>query len=107
MASGTQGSGAAKYTKKWFQQALNTEFHVDDNGWQGVRMKLVAVQDGPQSHGLEQFTALFSTNEGTQLTPGLYHVKHARDGWLQVYLERGQKDDSELHYYHATFNLLT
>lgn len=105
MASATQESGAAKYTKKWFQQALNSQFHLDDNGWQGVRMQLVAVEDGPQSHGLEQFTTVFRTHHGTQLPPGLYHVKHARDGWFQVYLERGQKNDAGLHY-HATFNRL-
>jgi Domain of unknown function (DUF6916) len=106
MTSEAQGSGAAKYTKKWFEQALGSEFHLDDNGWQGVRMKLVAVRDGPQSHGLEQFTTIFRTNEGAQVPPGLYHVKHARDGWFQVYLEPGQENDTALHY-HATFNLLT
>lgn len=105
MASVTPQSGAAKFTKQWFQQALNTQFHLDDKGWQGVRMELVAVEDGPQSHGLEQFSTVFRTNQDAQLPPGLYHVKHARDGWFQVYLERNQKNGAGLHY-HATFNLL-
>lgn len=105
MAAATRQSGAEKYTKQWFQQALNTQFHLDDNGWQGVRMELVTVSNGPQSNGLDQFTAVFRTDQVAPLPPGLYHVKHSRDGWFQVYLERGQKSDTGLHY-HATFNLL-
>jgi hypothetical protein len=105
MAALTQESRASKYTKKWFKDALNTQFHLDDNGWQGVKMQLVSVEDGPQSPGLDQFSTTFRIGKDVQLPPGLYHVKHARDGWFQVYLERGQNNEGGLHY-HATFNLL-
>ncbi|TCV89022.1 DUF6916 family protein [Sulfurirhabdus autotrophica] len=106
MASPLQMQNAEKYSKKWFQQALNGQFHLDDKGWQGVRMELVAVNDGPPSSKMEQFSVVFRTNSSKQVPSGLYHVKHASDGWFQVYLERGLMSENGLHY-HATFNLLT
>lgn len=105
IASLLKESGNVKFSKQWFQQALNTQFQVDDKGWQGVSMKLVAVLDGPQSRGLEQFSTVFHARHDNQLTPGLYHVKHPSDGWFQVYLEHGQTNDDGMHY-QATFNLL-
>lgn len=101
-----QKLNAEIYSKKWFQQALNGQFHLDDNGWQGVRMELVAVNDGPRSSKLEQFSVVFQTNSSKQVPSGLYHVKHASDGWFQVYLERGLMSENGLQY-HAAFNRLT
>lgn len=95
----------AKLTKTWFLQALNDKFHVDDKGWHGVEMQLVAVREGPQSPGLDQFSIAFRAPRDAQLQSGLYHVKHARDGWFQVYLDRGQGDSAGASF-HATFSLI-
>jgi hypothetical protein len=105
MAAVGKSAPTAKLTKAWFLQSLNDRFHVDDKGWQGVEMQLVAVQEGPQSRGLDQFSLVFRAPRDAQLQSGLYHVKHARDGWFQVYLDRGQGGSAGSSF-HATFSLI-
>jgi hypothetical protein len=91
-------------SKKKFQALLNEHFNIQAPGFGELQVKLVGIEEGPKSEGLEQFRVIFRGGRTGALSPGLYTLRHLREGDLLLYLdpmENGRHRES----YVATFSL--
>jgi len=64
-----------------FAGLVDDKFHLVDSAGALKRARLVAMDDGPDCPGLEQFSIVF---EGSGLTDGLYMVYHPSIGTLRI-----------------------
>ena len=62
---------------------IGSTFYLADSAGQLTKARLVALDEGPQCEGLEQFSVVF---EGTDLSDGIYKVSHNESGSFDISL---------------------
>jgi len=87
--------------QKHFAQFVDTDFRLFDADGVGQKARLVAVDDGPQYPGLEQFSVVF---EGSDLSEGLYQIRSWRTGRMYVGLQSSGEPGSAINRQRAVFS---
>ena len=100
-------SGAPRLTKDRFLHLVNSHFRVYKKDWKSVAMKLTAVQEGPTTAGLDQFSLVFTGSRDAHLQAGSYLVNHRKDGDFLLYLEPSGIRDGNSNTFVAMFSLLS
>jgi len=70
-------------TQDLLARLIGNTFHLTDSNGEPTQARLVAVDEGPQCEGLEQFSIVF---EGTDLCDGIYKVYHRDTGSVPISL---------------------
>jgi hypothetical protein len=87
--------------RKQFAQLVGSDFRLLNSAGVAQKARLVAVENGPDCPGLEQFSIVF---EGSGLTDGLYKVYHPGTGTLQIGLMSSGEPGSEVDRQRAHFS---
>ena len=75
--SGVERTGMRHSLRTQLTQLIGSNFRLTDTYGTAKKAVLVAVEEGPRSAGLEQFSAVF---EGDELEEGLHEVYHCQTG---------------------------
>lgn len=108
LAAAPAERASCRVSKEAFQSLLDEEFRCFTAQGEALSLKLAEVRDGPQAHGLEQFSLLLkadgSTSPSTPLPPEIYLLEHPRMGRALVRLD---PSDTVARAYSTQFVLLT
>ena len=102
-------SGTRSLSKKDFARCLNSEFIIQSAG-NGVKTRLVAVNDIPRPRGLaterEGFLLLFRGSRSQELKQGTYVIENEKLGKFSFLLVPSKEGDKSGNHYVATVNRL-
>lgn len=87
-----------------FVRLVGSNFRLVDATGTTTIARLAALDDGPESPGLEQFSIVF---EGADLTDGLYRVYHRRTGGLRISFMPSGEPGPDLNRQRAHFSSFT
>ena len=99
-------SGASQgISRARFESLIGAECRLYANHRFVGRVRLEAIDDGPQAAGLEQFTLRWQGEDRDRLAEGIYTVKPAGAPALDLALEPTRSTGQP--QYRSTFNLLS
>ena len=84
-----------------FRSLVGTDFQFSTRDWRGS-VRLHEVVDGPDTAGLDQFSAVFSTDGRPAPAAGLYDVEHPKAGRFALCVDGHDESGTR----RATFALL-
>ena len=87
--------------RKQFAQLVDSDFRLVNSAGVTQIARLVAVDDGPDCSGLEQFSIVFESGD---LTEGLYKAYHPGIGTLRIGLLPTGETGSEVNRQRAHFS---
>jgi hypothetical protein len=91
-------------TRAQFETLIGSEFRLYNDRRFVDRVRLEAIDDGPQAAGLEQFTLRWRGHYSERLPEGIYTLERPDAPSLELALEPAHS--SERPQYRSTFNLL-
>jgi hypothetical protein len=100
LVGASAGGTSAPFTRAEYEAFTGQWFQV--GGPAGVPLQLVAVEDGPASAVLDQYTLRFRGGPGATLEEGTYEVSPPSGSPLPMFLQPGGYDGSEPRL-HASF----
>ena len=103
-ASGDSNAGHG-ISRARFEALVGSECRLYANTRLVGRVRLEAIDDGPQAAGLEQFTLRWQGEKSDRLAQGIYTVKPAGAPALDLALEPTRSTGRP--EYRSTFNLLS
>lgn len=100
LVGASAGGASGPFTRAEYEAFIGQWFQV--GGPTGVSLQLVAVEDGPASPVLEQYTLRFRSGPGATLEEGTYEVSPPAGSALPMFLQPGAHDGAEPRV-HASF----
>jgi hypothetical protein len=101
LGSNGAGSPSDPYTRAFFEERVGTWFEVGPARF----VELVAVEDGPRSSLLDQFTLAFRGDTRDVLPDGIRPVRSESGEAFELFLQRRQ-DDADGARYAASFAVM-
>lgn len=92
-------------TREQFARRIGSEFRLYADRRFVDRVRLEAIDDGPQAAGLEQFTLRWTGRYGERLPEGIYVLEMSDAPSFEVALE--PQHSTGQPRYRSTFNLLS
>lgn len=94
-----------RMTRVRFETLIGSEFRLYADGRFVDRIRLEAIDDGPQAAGLEQFTLRWTGHYRERLPEGIYTLETSDSPSLELALEPDHS--SRQPRYRSTFSLLS
>ena len=100
VVAGSGGSAVDPYSRAFYAARVGTWFEAGPAGF----LELVAVEDGPTSAPLDQFTLAFRGDTRDALPDGTYPLRAESGEAIELFLQR-RADDAGAARYAASFAL--